>query len=145
MFVLYKKRFLYKIGHRYGFCCCFSLFSALPDLAGHYTFRPRSPLVHLLHVLVMHPLFVFSYSPYQGKRYFLRNTSGIGGAAVYAMYSKAYTPKKVCMLGYPLAYTKIGATIKTSKKNSICTPPPPVASSSQREKSYISWDSNDLG
>ena len=37
----------------------------------------------------------------------------IGGAAVYAMYSKAYTPKKVCMLGYPLAYTKIGATIKT--------------------------------
>ena len=51
-------------------------------------------------------------------------TSSIGGAAVYAMYSKAYTPKKVCMLGYPLAYTKIAATIKTSKKNSICTPPP---------------------
>ena len=42
---------------------------------------------------------------------------------MYAMYSKAYTPKKVCMLGYPLAYTNIAATIKTSKKISICTPP----------------------
>ena len=52
-------------------------------------------------------------------------TSSIGGAAVYAMYSKAYTPKKVCMLGYPLglAYTKIAATIKTSKNFDLHPPP----------------------
>ena len=35
----------------------------------------------------------------------------IGGAAVSAVYSKAYTPKKVCMLGYPLAYTEIDVKI----------------------------------
>ena len=39
----------------------------------------------------------------------------IGGAAMSAVYSKAYTPEEVCMLMYPLAYTKIGATVKTSK------------------------------
>ena len=41
----------------------------------------------------------------------IRVAVSIGGAAAYAVYCKAYTPEIVCMLRYPLAYTKIGGRL----------------------------------